>query len=188
MLSAFESVSSALHSFTLLVSWDEKMRNGFEIAMRVKRPEQVSLLRNPGPSQWATSIGEKFGEIVTTCIMLIDGSDGLMCSRVDSGATPHAHSQPNLQSTLNPPPAQGHKTHKLKFNLGNEEEPLSDEAQTFFRLDATLSYYRAWVLKRSKAWLNAWAIPQFLACSQRDTALLVQLVKSRQVRMVLDEP
>jgi len=148
MLSAFDSVGAALHSFTLLANWDEKIREAFQDTHRVKRPEQVALKSKPSPSEWATEIGEKFGQIVTTCVALIDGNN-----KINTG----------------------------RSLMISDEEHLGDEAQTLFRLEATLIYFKAWIVKRSKVWLNAWAIPQFLAFSQREPALLVKLIKSREV-------
>jgi hypothetical protein len=156
MLSAFDSVGGALHSFTLLANWDEKIREALEETYRVKRPEQVALVSKPAPAQWATEIGSKFGRIVTTCITLIDG--------VGNG-------NKNVMRSMIP----------AAMRLSDEEEHLGDEAQILFRLEATLVYFKSWAIKRSKVWLNGWAIPQFLAFSQREPALLVKLIKSREV-------
>ncbi|CAG7732059.1 unnamed protein product, partial [Allacma fusca] len=60
------------------------------------------------------------------------------------------------------------------------ETCLCDEAALLFRLDATLAYFNSWMVRRAKAWLNAWSIRQFVACSQRDSALLVSSVQRNQ--------
>jgi len=186
ILSTIDSVSSSLHSFTLLLTWDEKLRTCFEIATKVKRPEQVQLRSNPVPGEWATVIGSKFGEIITTCVTLLDGGDSV---GPPSNTSHHVHhplpSTPEnvhqAEGAEGEAAAQGNPA-KFRFGIQAEEELLSDEAQLLFRLDATLTYFMSWVMKRSKSWLNSWAVPQFLASSQRDTQLLWQLLKSREVR------
>lgn len=159
MLTTFTSVSGALHSFSLLANWDEKMREAFDEMFQVKRPEHIALVSKPDASQWATEIGAKFGKIVTSCV-----------SMIDPGSHPHRPGNMNPSMTM-----------VRQVSTPNEEEPLGNEAQVFFRLEASLVYFKAWVVKRSKVWLNGWAIPQFLAISQREPALLVKLIKSKEV-------
>ena len=69
-------------------------------------------------------------------------------------------------------------------DLGQLETSLCDEAGILFRLDATLGYFNSWMVRRAKVWLNGWAIPQFVACSQRDTALIVNFVREKKVNFV----
>ena len=66
--------------------------------------------------------------------------------------------------------------------LGPLETSLCDEAGILFRLDATLGYFNSWMVRRAKVWLNGWAIPQFVACSQRDTALIANSVREKKVK------
>lgn len=162
LLSAFEAIGGALHSFSLMVNWDEKMREAFELTFRVKRPEHVNLIAKPKPSQWATDVGTKFGEILVSCISLIESGNSI----TNRMSLPLEERQ------------------KLASVFG-EEEPLGDEAQILFRLEATLNYFRAWTVRRAKVWLNSWAIAQFIACSQRDPAIVVQMIKSKEVTIIM---
>ncbi|CAL8071365.1 unnamed protein product [Orchesella dallaii] len=164
LLPAFETIGGALHSFSLMVNWDEKMREAFEITFRVKRPEHVALVTKPEPSQWSTEVGKKFGEMFSSCILLVESGN-------------------SVTNRMSLPLAERQKLTKMF----GEEEPLGDEAQILFRLEATLNYFRAWTVRRAKVWLNSWAVLQFIACSQRDPAILVQMIKSKEAFLITRE-
>lgn len=196
---AIDSIINSLNSFILLTSWDEKIQLGFEMTIKIKRPEQVSLVRNPtSDGIWATKIGAMFGEIVTTCLVLMEecsyhtndvnidniSSSAAVVPSTSKKSTTGDHQLKNTSlqlGSLNTNQRRYSKSSSIS-NL-HEEELLTDEAQILFRLDATLTYYKAWIVKRCKSWLNSWAMPVFIACSQRDSTILLQLVKSYQVKI-----
>jgi len=139
------------------------MQDGLESAGEIKLPENIQVGPLTHASQWATLIGLKFGNMVTTCLSQIQ-----KCRTNESTSA--------FLSTPTQPGA----------NSRSDEDACSGiETLTLFRLEATLQYYRDWSVKRAKVWLNRWSVPQFLACSQRDPTLLLTLIKSHEVTFYL---
>lgn len=141
------------------------MRDAFETTYRIKRPEHVTLVAKPQPLEMATEVGKKFKEILSSCMSLMESGNA-------------------VNSRMALPPAERQQL----ISIFGEEEPLGDEAQILFRLEATLNYFRAWTVRRAKVWLNSWAVQQFIAAAQRDPAILVQLIKTKEVTEKIIKP